>query len=128
MDFIKVTGMLTKAYWCEGIKIDEVKAGAVRSAVVVGAFLDGEQIGYARAVSDLSRIAILMDVYVDERYRRQGVGQRMVRSIQNNKSLKDVRLWILKTRDAHGVYAKCGFQPLADPTQWMTLQKPRPES
>ena len=39
MDFIKVTEMLTTAFWCKGIKIDEVKRGALNSALAVGAFL-----------------------------------------------------------------------------------------
>jgi hypothetical protein len=28
---------------------------------------------------------------------------------------------VLATRDAHGVYAKLGFTPLARPEQWMEL-------
>lgn len=39
MDFIKVTKMLSDAWWNPGIKIAEVKRGAFNSALVVGVFL-----------------------------------------------------------------------------------------
>jgi hypothetical protein len=39
MNFDKVTQMLGNAFWCPGIGIDEVKKGAMHSALVVGAFL-----------------------------------------------------------------------------------------
>ena len=125
MDFNKVTEMLSKAHWCLGIQTDEVIKGASKSAVVVGAFLDNEQIGYARAVSDETRFAYIMDVYVDERHRKKGIGQMMVRQILEHASLKSVYQWLLRTKDAHGVYQKCGFQPLSDPTRWMEIQHER---
>jgi hypothetical protein len=40
MDFERVTSMLSQSYWCPGIKIEEVKKGALNSSLVVGAFLD----------------------------------------------------------------------------------------
>lgn len=126
MNFVKVTEMLSKAYWSEGIQLDEVIRGAENSAIVVGAFLSDEQIGYARAVSDKTRFAYLMDVYVDDRYRKQGIGQKMVNHILNHETLKAVYIWVLTTSDAHGVYEKCGFKTLAEPQRWMGLRKARP--
>jgi GNAT superfamily N-acetyltransferase len=123
MDFRKVTEMLTTAYWSEGIGIDEVIRGAENSTLVVGAFLDGEQIGYARTVSDKTRFAYIMDVYVDERYRNQRIGQNLVNYLLDHESLKDVYQWMLSTRDAHGLYATCGFQPLSQPQRMMALRR-----
>lgn len=125
MDFVQVTKMLSRAYWCEGIQLDEVVQGAKNSALVVGAFLDGEQIGYARAVSDKTRFAYIMDVYVEESNRKQGIGQMMVNHILNHESLKAVYVWVLTTSDAHGVYEKCGFKTLEQPQRWMGLRKAR---
>ena len=125
MDFVKVTDMLSKAYWSEGIGQDEVMKGAANSAVVVGAFIDNEQIGYARAISDKTRFAYISDVYVDERYRNQGIGQRLVEYILNHDSLKDVYQLMLSTRDAHSLYAIFGFQPLANPQRLLALRRDR---
>ena len=127
-DFDKVTGMLHSAFWSEGIGIKEVRQGADNSALVVGAFTpEGNQIGYARAISDKTRFAYILDVYVDERYRKQGIGQGMVKFILNHPSLKDVYQWLLITRDAHGVYSKVGFKQLENPANWMEIRHPRPK-
>ena len=74
MDFVKVTEMLTQSFWSPGIEIEEVKKGAYNSALLVGAFnQQGEQIGYARAISDKTRYAYILDVIVHENYRNQGI-------------------------------------------------------
>ncbi len=127
MDFAKITDMLSKAYWSIGIKIDEVKKGAANSALVMGVFFKGEQVGYARVISDKTRFAYILDVFVDENYRKKGVGQLMINSILKNEDLKDVYQWMLITRDAHGVYSKSGFKPLTNPNNWMEIRKERPK-
>ena len=127
-DFDKVTKMLQKAFWSEGIGINEVRQGAADSALVIGTFTQkGDQIGYARAISDKTRFAYILDVYVDEKYRKQGIGQGMVKFILNHPNLKNVYQWLLITRDAHGVYSKAGFKQLEDPAKWMEIRNPRPE-
>jgi GNAT superfamily N-acetyltransferase len=127
MDFEKVTRMLSKAFWCEDIKIGEVKQGASNSALVIGVFYNDEQIGYARVISDKTRFAYILDVYVDERYRKNGIGQLMINNILKHEDLKDVYQWVLLTKDAHGVYSKSGFKPIRKPDDWMEIRKDRPK-
>jgi GNAT superfamily N-acetyltransferase len=127
MDFEKITRMLSKAFWCEGIKIDEVKQGASNSALVIGVFYNNEQIGYARVISDKTRFAYILDVYVDERYRKNGIGQLMINNILKHDDLKDVYQWVLLTKDAHGVYSKSGFKPIRKPDDWMEIRNDRPK-
>lgn len=126
MDFAKVTEMLSKAFWSMGIKVDEVKKGALYSALVVGAFYDNVQVGYARVISDKTRFAYILDVYVDEPYRKKGIGQLMMNSILANEDLKDVYQWLLITKDAHGVYEKAGFKVVNRPNDWMEIRNERP--
>lgn len=126
MDFIKITNMLSKAFWSEGINIDEVVKGASNSALVVGAFLDGEQIGYVRVISDKTRFAYITDVYVDEKYRKQGIGQKMIHYILSHDDLKDVYQWLLISKDAQEVYKKCGFNRTLRPLDWMEIRNLRP--
>jgi ribosomal protein S18 acetylase RimI-like enzyme len=127
MDFVKTTEMLTTAFWCRGIKIDEVKKGASNSALVVGAFLtSGAQIGFARVVSDKTRFAYILDVIVDEAFQREGVGQAMVRYILSHPELKDVYQWFLVSSTAQGVYRKVGFKELSHPEKWMEIKASRP--
>jgi N-acetylglutamate synthase-like GNAT family acetyltransferase len=128
MDFDKVTDMLKDAFWCVGIKKAEVVHGAQNSALLVGAFTpEGKQIGYARAISDKTRFAYILDVIVDPAFRKQGVGQAMMNSILANPELKDVYQWLLITKDAHGVYKKVGFNSVARPADWMEIRHQRPQ-
>ena len=128
MDFERVTQMLSNAFWCPGIKIDEVKRGATGSALVIGAFTeDKTQVGYARVISDKTRFAYVLDVYVDDNYRKQGIGQKMIGYILSHHELRDVYQWMLVTRDAHGVYSKLGFKTISNPSAWMEIRNERPK-
>lgn len=125
MDFTRVTGMLKQAYWSKGIAIEEVKKAAYNSALVLGVFYWDMQIAYARVVSDKTKFAYIMDVYVDEPYRKNGIGSFMINTILKNEELKDVFHWVLITLDAHGVYKKCGFKALVKPEIWMEIRQER---
>jgi N-acetylglutamate synthase-like GNAT family acetyltransferase len=126
MDFVKVTGMLTDAYWCKGIQIDEVRKGAMNSALVVGAFLqNGNQIGFARVISDKTRFAYILDVIVDEAWQRMGIGQAMLKAILSHPELEQVYQWFLVSSTARGVYGKVGFKALSNPEKWMELKSDR---
>ena len=128
MDFEKVTSMLSESFWCPGIKSDEVKKAAANSALVVGVFKeDGEQIAYGRVISDKTRFAYLTDFYVEEKYRRLGIGQKMVAYIMGHNDLADVYQWLLVTKDAHGVYKKQGFSVITRPQDYMEVRSPRPK-
>lgn len=128
MDFERVTEMLSKAFWCPGIKLEEVRQGAENSAFVVGAFTrEGLQVGFGRAISDKTRFAYICDVIVDESYRRKGIGQQMVNHMLGSSELSDVYQWLLITKDAHGVYQKSGFGPISRPEAWMEIRNKRPE-
>ena len=128
MNFDKVTDMLKDAYWSVGIKKEEVMQGAQFSALLVGVFNENsEQIGYARAISDKTRVAYVSDVIVDERYRKQGIGRKMVEFMMKSAELNDVYHWILYTNDAHGVYSKLGFKSFTKPELWMEVNNGRPK-
>lgn len=127
MDFVKVTKMLSNAYWSIGIQIDEVIKSAQNSALVVGIFSDDtNQIGYARVVSDKTRFAYIADVYIDMHFRGKGIGQKIINYILNHQDLKDVCKWLLCTKDAHDVYSKVGFKPISSPLDWMEIRNTRP--
>jgi GNAT superfamily N-acetyltransferase len=128
MDFDKATDMLKDAFWCIGIKKKEVLQGAKNSALLVGAFTkDNTQIGYSRVISDKTRFAYILDVIVDEHYRKQGIGRAMIGHILKHPDLKDVYQWLLITKDAHGVYKKAGFNPITRPVDWMEIRHTRPD-
>ncbi len=123
-----IHSMLSNVFWSPGITIEEINKGIRNSALVVGAYLDSHrQVGFLRVISDKVRFAYIMDVVVEKSCRRKGIGQKMVQFAMAHPELKDVYQWLLSTKDAHGVYAKCGFQTLKNPELWMSIINPRPD-
>lgn len=128
MDFDQVRNMLKDAFWSKDIKKDEIMQAAQNSAMVVGTFTkDNKQIGYARVISDKTRYAYISDVMVNENFRKQGIGQAMVKYMMDHPAMKDVYQWTLITEDAHGVYEKLGFKRISKPEDWMEIRNKRPE-
>ncbi len=120
--------MLAETYWSPGITKNEIEKGIRNSALVVGAYdTSGRQVGFCRVISDRTRFAYLLDVVIAPDARHNGIGQAMVRFAVTHPDLQDVYQWLLKTSDAHGVYGKCGFEPISDPEKWMGRMMPRPD-
>src|SRR3990172_3297060 len=85
IDFDQVRNMLKNAFWSKGIGIEEIKKGASNSALVVAAYdTDHSIAGYLRVISDKTRFAYILDVYVDEQHRHKGIARAMVRFAQNH--------------------------------------------
>lgn len=110
IDMDVVHGFLTRSYWATGIKKSRVER-AVNHSFSFGLYKGDEQIGFARVLSDLSAIAYLMDVFVLEEHRGQGLGKWLVESVLACPTFESVRRWMLATADAHELYRKYGFGP-----------------
>ena len=77
---------------------------------VVGAYKNGELVGFARAVSDGVSLAYLADVYVLPEHRGHGLGAGLVKLMIDDGPGAHFR-WMLHTSEAHGLYGKFGFRP-----------------
>ena len=124
INFDVVTDWLAETYWSPGIERSTVIRAADNSAIVVGAYFDHCQVGYARIVSDTVRFSYLADVYVDEAHRRHGIAGAMVRFLLAHPDMTDVQNCVLKTRDAHALYEELGFHPLMRPDDWLRWDRP----
>jgi GNAT superfamily N-acetyltransferase len=127
LDFARVHGWLTTSYWSPGVSRERVEKAAGGSSLVIGAYKDGEQVGYLRVVSDKTNFAWLCDVFVDEAHRGQGIAKAMVRYALEHPEHQGLRRLVLATRDAHGVYQEVGFEPLPSPEMWM-YHAPKPDA
>ncbi|WP_245677032.1 GNAT family N-acetyltransferase [Nocardia acidivorans] len=111
----------TDAYWALG-REQEVVERAVRGSLNFGVYdRAGNQVAYARVVTDLTTFAWLCDVYVDPRHRGAGLGLRLAAAVRNHLAHYKIKRIMLATHDAHALYAKIGFVPLPDPEKWMVL-------
>lgn len=123
IDFERVHSWLSSSYWSPGVSRERVEQAARGSSLVLGAYLDGTQVAYLRVVSDRTTFAWICDVWVDDDHRGLGIAKAIVRSAMADPDHADLRRWVLATRNAHPVYAACGFQPLPKPESWMVIQK-----
>jgi nitroimidazol reductase NimA-like FMN-containing flavoprotein (pyridoxamine 5'-phosphate oxidase superfamily)/GNAT superfamily N-acetyltransferase len=126
-DFARVAAWLHEAYWCPGIPRWAVERAARGSSLVVGGYApEGQQVGYLRVVSDRTRFANLMDVFVDPAHRGRGLARAMTRFALEHPEHRGIARWLLGTRDAHGLYAREGFTPLTEPGRLMQRVSPSP--
>jgi GNAT superfamily N-acetyltransferase len=124
IDFEIVHGFLATSYWSPGITRDAVEQAAANS-LPFGLFCElggdnsASQVGYARVLTDFVRFAYVLDVFVVAQNRGQGLGRWLMETMLGHPDLRGVSAWLLKTRDAHGLYERIGFGALADPELYM---------
>ena len=123
LDLAAVHDYLSKSYWSPGIPM-EVLQRAIAGSICFGLFKGDSQIGFARVVTDRATFAYLCDVYVLDAYQRQGLGRWLMEVVTSHPDLQGLRRFVLVTRDAHRLYEKFGFQPLARPDGYMELHRP----
>ncbi|SDJ90948.1 GNAT family N-acetyltransferase [Streptomyces indicus] len=123
LDLAKIHYWLsTDAYWALGRsreKQDQAVAGSLNFGVYEP--VSGEQVAYARVITDRATFAWLCDVYVDRSVRGNGLGVALVEAVRDELEPCGLRRIMLATEDAQGMYRKVGFEPLTHPERWMTL-------
>ena len=111
------------AYWSQGLP-REIFDRSVENSLNFAAVAGDEMIGFARVVTDRATFAWLCDVFVLPAHRGNGVSNLLMDAVMAHPDLARVRNFRLATRDAHGLYAKYGFAPLAEPSRWMAIRRP----
>lgn len=105
---------IATSYWSTSIPWERFERACANS-LIFAAFEANEQVGFARVVTDCATFAWLCDVFVVEQARSRGIGQQLVKAIIEDRRLQGLRQFILATKDAHGLYARFGFQPVGEP-------------
>lgn len=116
-----------QSYWVPGISRASVEK-CIEHSLCFGAYLNGRQIGFARAVTDYVRYAHLLDVFVLPEFRGRGIGKLLMENILAHPELRTIERYTLGTQDAHGLYAQFGFAAPAKPERQMELLRPRQPS
>ena len=118
-----VYAFISESYWAKGIPRETFER-ALANSICFSAFIDGAQVGFARVATDRATFAYLADVFVVPSHRGRGVADCLTEAVAAHPELQGLRRWVLITRDAHGLYAKHGFTPLAAPDRYMELWDP----
>lgn len=124
VDFAAAHAMLVEAYWCRGTSRERIEKAAAGSSLVLSVWRGDAMVAYARVVSDKATFGWICDVIVHESHRGKGVGRAMVDYATRHPEHQQFRRWVLATKDAQGVYAPCGFEPLDRPENWMAYRPP----
>lgn len=114
---------LAQSYWAEGIPRETV-ARSLRNSLCFALLEGSRQIGFARVVTDYATFAYVADVFILESYRGRGLAKFLMECVVKHPELQGLRRWLLATRDAHSLYRKFGFTPLAKPDRFMELHHP----
>ena len=124
LDLDLIHAFLTDSYWARGIP-KAVVAKSIENSICIGAFDEaGNQVGFARAVTDKATFAYLADVFVLEAHRGKGVSKMIMDAYMGHPELQGLRRHSLATSDAHGLYKKYGFEPINQPEIWMQKHDP----
>lgn len=109
-----------ESYWAKGRDRAVVERLVREATRVVGAYDDGDQVGFARCFSDRVTTAWVADVYVESSHRGRKIGHDVVRTLIDGSEFSGIR-WMLGTADAHPFYAQLGFGRPSD----RLLERPR---
>jgi GNAT superfamily N-acetyltransferase len=123
LDVDTVHAWLRETYWSAGLPRDVLER-ALKNSLCFGAYEGDRQVGFARVVTDRATFAWVCDVFVAESHRRRGVADAMLVAMKGHPELQGLRRWSLATRDAHALYRRHGFEPLADSTRAMEIRRP----
>jgi GNAT superfamily N-acetyltransferase len=122
-DIEAIHRFLTRSYWSPGVPRTVIER-AIANSLCFGLLLDGEQIGFARVITDKATFAFLADVYVLPEHRGKGLSLRLMEQVIRHPDLQGLRRMMLGTKDAHTLYERFGFKQLAAPERVMEIHNP----
>jgi len=117
---------LARSYWAAGIPRATV-VRSIENSLCFGVYDQAEQIGFARVISDFATYAYVADVFILEPYRERGLGKELMTTIMAHPDLQGLRRWSLGTRDAQGLYAQFGFEPVVNTRARTVMEIVNPE-
>lgn len=123
LDISYIHQFLSGSYWAENIPSAIVQK-SIEGSMCFGVYDDGQQVGFARVVTDNATFGHLADVFIDEKYRGRGLSKWLMEIIMSHEDLQGFRSWQLGTKDAHGLYEKFGFRPVDMPERMMRKHDP----
>jgi N-acetylglutamate synthase-like GNAT family acetyltransferase len=111
-----------RSYWAGDIP-RTVLEKSMANSLCFGLYKNGNQIGFARLITDKATFAYLADVFVLEEHRGQGLSKWLMEVIQSHPEVQGLRRWMLMTRDAQGLYEKFGWTVLDEDARQRCMQR-----
>jgi len=122
LDLIAIHDFLTnRSYWAIGRSFETVKR-SIENSICFGVYDSSDKlVGFARVLTDYAVFAYIMDVFILEDYRKQGIGKQLMSAIMQHSDLQCLKRIMLATNDAHELYEKYGFKRTVSPEKIMEI-------
>jgi len=104
----RVCDLLATSYWATGRTKSTIEK-TIEHSICFSVLFENRQVGFARVVTDKAVFAWIADVIIDPEHRGRGLGKFVMSCIQDHPEIPD-SLQVLRTRDAHSLYEKFGFE------------------
>jgi len=117
--------LTARSYWAKGIPAETVNR-SIEHSLCFGIYKVGQQIGFARIVTDFATFAWLADVFIMEEQRGFGFGKKLVAAVLAHPQLQGLRRLMLGTADAHSLYEQFGFASIKQVERFMEIHAPNP--
>ena len=124
LDVVLVHEFLTNSYWASGRTFAQVKK-TIENTFCFGIYLNDEQIGFARVLTDKVVFAYVTDLFIIEKHRGKGYSKILMEKILSNDELTEIELWFLATKDSHGLYKQFEFTEISKPEMYLIKEKNR---
>lgn len=114
LDKASILKMLGATYWARDVSPDNLWT-SIQNSRAYGLYSpQGEQAGFGRMVTDMTRFAWMSDVYILPVHRDAGLGKWIVETMVNDPALSSVHRIMLSTTDAHSLYERLGFVTIGE--------------
>ena len=118
LDVPFIQNFLKDTYWAKNRTIEALQT-SIDNSLCFGIYLNNDQIGFARVITDLVSIAYPMDVFIAKEHERKGYATILLNAVMNEPQLQQIKIWGLATLDAHSLYKKFGFTSVENPEKLM---------
>lgn len=114
---------IASSYWGKDRTLNEVIL-TIENSYCFGIYTkDNEQIGFARVVTDYIYFGYFMDVIIFDKFQGKGYGKILIEAMLEDSTIKSLKTIALKTKDAHKLYERYGFNKIGDSSLWMSVDK-----
>ena len=110
-----------ESYWARNIPMAIVEE-SIRGSLCFGVYFESKQIGFARVITDYASFGYLADVYILPEHQGKGLSKELMSFIMAFPAIKNLRRFMLATKDAHDLYKAFGFSALAEPQRFMEVK------
>ena len=114
-----IHAFLTDSYWAKGVPFENILKRIQNSLCFGVYYSEGNQVGFARVITDCESFAYLADVFILPPHRGQGLSKQLMNYIMAYPDLQNLKRFMLATVDAHLVYAPFGFEAIQRTERWM---------